>query len=253
MIEFIIYDDIKERRTLYTMAIKNFLYTSLVKYFISEYEKYSINLLQKINHKSGNKIYIINLDVKGINPLKIARKIRESKDFISPIILISKKNKVELLDQLQNVLFLDIILDDDNLFKNLLCDLENAFKIVNSRATYPLAIYDEIYRIPYDDINYIIKNKNDDSVTIYTKDDSFIEYMTVKGIESLLKRDPRFLKTHRSCIINTENVSSIDCKNNIILFKNGESINKISRANKKNLVTKLSKKDNFLEKEVESH
>lgn len=239
MINFIIYDNDGHRKMLFSRIIKTFMFKASNSYKIYEFDETDRDVIKSIKHLDGAKIFIISIDSKGTKPLKIARKIREYNDFSSPIILVSKKNRVDLIEHLQNILFLDIIIEDENVSSKLLNDLKNAFKIINSRAVYQLNIYDEIYRIPYDDINYIIKNINDDSVTIHTKDDTYTEYITVKKLEKILEKDPRFFKSHRSCIINVYNVSLYDRKNNTISFYNGDVINMISRQNKKSLATRL--------------
>lgn len=239
MINFIIYDCDKQRKMLFSRIIKTFMFKASDSYKIYEFDENNRDVIKSIKHLEGAKIFIISIDSKWAESLNIARKIREYNDFSSPIILVSKNNRTDLIEHLQNILFLDIIVEEENLTTKLLNDLKNAFKIINSRAVYPLNIYDEIYRIPYDDINYIIKNINDDSVTIHTKDDTYTEYITVKKLEKILEKDPRFFKSHRSCIINVYNVSLYDRKNNTISFYNGDVINTISRQNKRILATRL--------------
>ena len=68
---------------------------------------------KSIEHIEGTRIYIINIDTPGPSPLDIARQIRDRGDFISPIILITGKKREEIIDKLQNILFLDIIFQDE--------------------------------------------------------------------------------------------------------------------------------------------
>ena len=92
----------------------------------------------------------------------------------------------------------------------------------------------------------IIKNAGNDSVTIYSYDDSYQQYKTIKGVEDYLRKDPRFLKVHRSCILNLYNIVSYDRKNNTVLLKNGMKTCLISR----NMRTILAKKLTDLRCEV---
>lgn len=239
MVSFIIYDDDKYRKELYMKTIKKFLYPTCDCYKIYEFESYNKETERELKHIEGARVYIIDLDVRGVDPLKIARKVRDNRDFISPIILISSRKKAELLDHLQNILFLDIISEDEKIINNLYKSLCDAYKIINRHSVYTFSIFDEIYRIPYEDINYIIKNINDDSVTIFTKDDTYIDYITVKKLETKLCRDPRFFKSHRSCILNLYNVSFYDRKNNTVVFKDGTKTDLVSRNNRAHLAKKL--------------
>lgn len=243
MVSFIIYDNDSNMRELYIKIIRKFLYNTSDYYRIYEFDKYNLEVQEKIKHIEGTRIYLINIDVPGPNGLDLARKIRDYGDFISPIILLTSKDKRSIYDNLQNILFLDIIKQDDRIIRNLMISLRDAYKIVTRHSVYTFSAFDEVYRIPYNDIYYIKKNINDDSVTIYTKDDSYLDYITVKGIEKLLK-DPRFFKVHRSCIINLYNVASYDRKGNIVIFNNGMQINLVSRHNKAILAERLKEYSN---------
>ncbi len=244
MVSFIIYDDDVCLRNLYNKIIKKFLYTTTEYYKIIEFEKYNFAISEKMKHIEGARIYIINVDVVGPNPLDLARKIREEGDFTSPIILVTKRYRASVIDDIQNVLFLDILEANKDFVENMLKCLKNAHKIITRHSVYTFSVFDEVYRIPYRDIYFIKKNLRDDSVTIYTKDDSYLHYITVKAIEKLLSKDPRFFKAHRSCIINLYNVSSYDRKCNIVVFKNGMTVNLVSRQNKSILAQKLKEYSN---------
>lgn len=225
-------------RSLYTSIIKKFFYTRLDHYKIYEYDKYNSKMKEMITKIGGLKIYIINIDMVGPSPLEIARNIREV-DFINQIILVTGKDKRQVIDKLSNILFLDFISIDDNLIKSLYKSLRDAYRIATRYSAYTFCSFDEVYRILYKDIYYIEKNTNDDSVTIYTKDDSFINYVTIKSVKEALKEDIRFLKVHRSCIVNLYNISSYDKKNNTLVFNNGQSISLVSRNNKTLLIERL--------------
>ncbi len=244
MVSFIIYDDDIHRRESYVKIIKRFLYTLRDKYKIYEYEKLDGNAQDELKRIEGARIYLINSDVENQSGLKLARGLRENEDFISPIIFLTAREKSELMDEIKNILFLDIIKIDDNIVQNLLSSLREAHRIVTRNSVYTFSSFDEVYRIPYNDIYYIAKNLNDDSVTIYTKDDTYLNYITIKKIEGVLKGDPRFFKSHRSCIVNLYNVSSYDKKSNVIIFNNGMKINLVSRQNKSLLSEKLKEFSN---------
>lgn len=244
MASFIIYDHDYMRRETYIKIIKKFLYTNSDHYEIYEFDKYNSDVQEQIRKIEGPRIYLINVDVPGLSGLDLARRIRMKGDFISPIILLTEKDKSKLADNLQNILFLDLIELNDNIIKPLLISLKDAYRIVTRYCVYTFSVFDEVYRIPYNDIYYIKKNLNDDSVTIYTKDDSYLNYITVKGIEQSLEKDPRFFKAHRSCIINLYNVSTYDRKSNIVVFNNGMHTDLVSRHNKSILAEKLKEYSN---------
>lgn len=250
MTSFIIYERDKELRNLYIKVIRKFLYTSLDYYEIFEFDKITPKMKNKISKMKGIKIFIIDIDTPGPSALDFARKLREEGDFTSQIILLTRKDKNIVIDELYNILFLDFIHIDDELVTLLFRSLKDAYKIVTRHSVYTFSIFDEIYRISYNDIYFIKKNLNDDSVTIYTKDDTYLNYITVKGIESILSNDARFFKVHRSCIVNLYNVSSYDRKTNTIIFSNGLQTCSISKTFKAKLTQRLKdfKNDKFDEK-----
>lgn len=151
----------------------------------------------------------------------------------------TRKERTSIIDELKHILFLDLINVDKHFYEVFRESLYNAYKIITKYSVYSFSIFDEVYRIPYDDIYYIVKNFCDNSVTIYTKDDSYVNYVSVKGLDELLSRDARFFRTHRSCIINLSNVSSYDKRNNILIFKNGMTLDMISKKNKPILIERL--------------
>lgn len=239
MLSFIICEENSEMRTVYSGLIKRFLYTNFDHYKIYEYSRFTLAAEEEISHIEGARIYILNIDTSGPSVIDMARKIREDGDYISPIILLTHRDRASLIDELKHILYLDILPIDGSISMGLLKSLREAYKIVTRHAVYTFTAFDELYRIPYDDINYIVKNSYDDTVTIYTKDDSYLNYITINKIEALLASDNRFFKSHRSCILNLYNVTSYDKKSNTIIFKNGTTTNIISRHKKAELTRRL--------------
>lgn len=239
MISFILYDDNKYMRDLYGRVAKKFLYTTEDCYKIHEFENFSAQTRSELRAIEGQRIYFINIDTHSMEGISMVKWIRERGDFHSPIILLTSKEKGEVIDNLQNLLFLNLIVQDDQLVQNIFATLREAYKIITDHLVYTFSIFDEIYRLPYNDICYIIKNIRDDSITIYTKDDTYLNYTSIKKLEKELEDDPRFFKIHRSCIINLYNVASYNKKDNVITFKNGATLKMTSKLRKKKLVERL--------------
>jgi len=244
MVNFIIYDDDYTRKELYTKVIRKFLYSSNDKYNIYEFSVDNCDTRENVSHIEGVRIYLINLDMELSDGINIARRIRENGDFISPVLLITSRDKKNVIENLRNILFLDLLSYDENIVKNLLLSFGDAYKIVTRHSVYTFSAFDEVYRLPYNDIYYIVKNLKDDSVTIHTKDDSYLHYTSVKSVEKILGDDPRFFKTHRSCIINLYNVSFYDRKDNVVVFNNGSTTNLVARHSKSKLAEKLKEFSN---------
>lgn len=239
MISFIIYAKNEKVREVSTKVIKKFLYTTDDYYKIYELETYNLDIQDKLEHIQGVRIYILDLDNSSYDACEIARKIRCNGDFVSPIILLTKKDKSLVIENLSNILYSDLLKIDERLIFSLMRSLKSAYNIITRYAVYSFLTYDEIYRIPYNDIYMICKNFKEDSVTIYTKDDTYLNYITIKGVEDVLCNDPRFLKIHRSCIVNIHKVVSYDRKSGTLVFNNGLKTNRIAKSRKAILYSKL--------------
>ena len=65
------------------------------------------------------------------------------------IILLTKRDKSEVVEELNNVLYLDLLQIDERLIFTLAGALRDAYDIVSRYSVYSFSIFDEIYRLPY--------------------------------------------------------------------------------------------------------
>lgn len=239
MVSFVLFEKDKRQRELYIKVIKKFLYTASNFYRIYEFDKYSKGTSESIRKIEGQKIYLIDSEFPGKSGIEIAKIIRMKGDTVNPIILFADEDKKCENNFEKNTLILNVIYKSDDVVKELYESLVYAFEIISRYDALTFSSFDEIFRLPYDDIYYIEKNIHDDSVTIFTKDDSYLHYTTIRNLEKELKEDPRFLKTHRSCIINLYNISSYNRKENVVLFRNGLKTDLVCRSKKALLVDRI--------------
>ncbi len=92
-----------------------------------------------------------------------------------------------------------------------------------------------IYRIPYNDINYIEKESNIKRCIIHTIKDNYYISQPITKLEKELK--DMFIKTHQSCIINVNNIKEIT--KNQIKFYNNDITNLINKNMKGKLLDLL--------------
>ena len=183
MASFIIYEAEKYMRYLYTNVVKKLLYTAKDSYDIYEFEKYSLDTEIALTKIAGPKIYILDIDVPGKNGLDLARKIRDEGDVTSPIIIITSHDNLCIPKYTKNTLCLNVISKEDDVVGELWDSLKYEYKIITSSKVLTFSSYDEVHRIPYDEIYYIEKNLNDDFVTINTKEDSFQYLSTILNMK----------------------------------------------------------------------
>ena len=233
---FILYENDMQYVTFYKDVINKLMGYSNLNYKTTIINKWEQNTEELINSIEGNKIYILDVEVEGKNGIDVARLIRDNGDWISPIIIVTSHGEFKIVGYTSKILMLDFLLKKDKLGEKLLDALKVALKINGVKKMYSFLQKGEAYQIPYDDILYIEKNLNDNCSYIVTKTDKFLIRKTIVSIEKELK-GTSFCKSHRSCLVNLDNVKNVDFDNGIILFDK-KTTNLLSRANK----TKLKKK-----------
>lgn len=233
---FILYEDDMQYVTIYKEVINRLMGYSNLNYKTTVINKWDNSTKELFDSLEGNKIYILDIEVEGKSGLDLARMIRDEGDWISPIIMVTVHEKFKIVGYTSKVLMLDFILKKDNLKENLLETLQLALKINGVKKMYSFFHKGEAYQIPYDDILYIEKNLNDNCSYIVTNDEEYLIRKSIVNIEKELE-GTSFCKSHRSCLININNVKHIDFDNGVIFFDK-KTTNLLSRANK----TKLKKK-----------
>ena len=182
--------------------------------------------LLKIIDKNRRKLYIIDID----NNLDIAIKIREI-DFDSIIILVSSHDSIDYSLFNERLMILDYLCNNELYEDRLKQDICLGIKILFKENVFVFSYNHVVYRIPYEDINYIEKEPNIKRCIIHTLDKDYYVVNSVEKISSNLSG--MFIKTSQSCIINLMNVSNVDCVKNIVCFKNGDMTTLITNRAKK--------------------
>ncbi len=244
MINFIIYEDKKEWQEKYHNIILKIIGKKKDKYHIIRIDKYTPDVKLKLQNLVGKKIYLLDLEVPGKTGLDLAREIRKANDWISPIIIITQYDKFKNEGFTSKVLMLDFLTKDNNLEKKLFETLKIAYHIAIHNKSYNFTYNNEFYQIPLDDILYFEKDLNQNYTNIITKNTMFKIKQSISHIEQELINIPEFYKTHRSCIVNLNNITKISWKCNTIYFKD-QQINLISRDKKKSLKDKLTKEFDY--------
>lgn len=240
MISFIIFEANDNMKDLYIKVLKKYLYTAHDYYKIHVFNCYNSLIWKDVLKLEGVRIYIINTKIPGIDGYDLARKIRYHGDFISPIIMIAPKRSKNGIRRGKNAMIQNEIVQNKDLIKELFESVDYGYQMVTTNSSLSFSIYDEIYRLPYNDIYYIDKNYASNSLTIHTKDDTYEYYLAMKKMYKRLEYDSRFMMCHRSCIINLNKVSLYDSKNNIIMFDNGLCTDLISRSGRDELLSRIS-------------
>lgn len=235
---FIIYEDEIAYAKRYKNVINKLLMSTNLNYDIIEFNEYNEKTQEELEMIDGSKTYILDIEVTGKNGLELARQIRQTGDWTSPIIIVTSHDEFKTVGYTAKILMLNFISKSGELEKQLFDSLETALEINMANKSLRYTNKGELYNIPYQEILYIEKSLNDNTSNIVTKSHIYNIRKTIKELEEELSNTIDFFKTHRSCIVNLRNVKHIDFENNIIQFVN-KNIDLISRSNKKALKERL--------------
>lgn len=238
MINFVLYEDGKEMRERYKKIILKLIGANNNNFKIIEIDKYNQEAEKKLNNIDGNKIYLLDVEVPGKSGLDLARQIRNNGDWSSQIIVITSHEQYSNIGYTSKLLMLDFISKYSDIEKELRETLGVAVGIFTKQKSITFTLNGELYQIPYNQILYIEKSLNNNNCKIVTNDGEYFTRDTIQHLEETLSNDQRFMKTHRSCIVNLSNVSSVDLANNIIFFPN-KQIDLIARNKKRELKERL--------------
>lgn len=232
MIDFIVVEDnlyyINESKKIIDKVMMSYD----MDYYFMVYDKYRKELLNKDNFK----IYIISYQKDSIKLIKYIRE--ELDDWKSLVIILykDKKDKEELLKE--NLFIVDYINKRKHFEEKLLRNIQICLKNYDQRPNSLKYTYKNIlYNIEFNKILYIEKEQDNKRCIIYTKNKKYYIPGTLNNL--IKKLDNRFIKSSRSYIINTEQISSYDIKSNILTFKGKIRLNCISRDNKRMIINHL--------------
>lgn len=230
--EFVVCDDEELFRTKITKVIDKIYMNNDEYYNVRDFSCFNDEFLKIIND-GVPKIYILDIEIKDdISGIDIARKIR-SVDWQSVIIFITSHNELGYEALKAQIMLLDFISKFDNCEANLELTIKNAISNVNKRNTLKFNFDGVSYIIHLDDILYIVKDTVDRKCIIKTTYNEIIVNKSLSYFED--KLNEKFYMSHRSCYVNTDKISKVDWKENIIYFDNGDSIELLSRDKRKGL------------------
>lgn len=226
MINFIVCDNEKIINENVKNIITKAMFKTNIEYKTYLFEEYNKDFDNIIKSKIQNKIYILDIEVGKKSGLDIAKKIRE-KDWDSIILILSAHYEMEFIAYKSKILLLDFISKFDIYDKKMYeiittCvnkKISNEYFTINAERKHKNIYFNDILYITYD--SFIRKTK------IITYNEIYETIAPLKHIKDKLKGN--FVYSHRSCIINLNNVKSIDYKNKIITFKNNTNIDLLSR------------------------
>lgn len=193
---------------------------------IHSFHDYDDNFLEFLyTTRLPNLIFLLDIETPSGNGFDIARRVKHFDSNI-PIIYITGHHK-EYMNKAINTCDMDGYV---NKFNNLEEDLNEKFdKILLEKGKR------YVFHIKGNNITYILNVRRVNYFTTDKKNQIKIigfyypnMYLSVNNLYKQL--DSRFIKTHQSCIINLDNVNTINIKSKTIYFKDGTYTDLISRS-----------------------
>lgn len=233
MLRFIICEDNKDFLNRLSNVINKVMMPYNFEYKINKFTQYNKEVEELISIKNEIKIFVLDIELPDVSGLEIASLVRED-DFESVVIFVTSHLEFKSDIFYSRLLAMDYISKDKLWEDRFFNTVDYAVKSLNKRNVLMFEYNYNTYRIPFSSILYIEKLSDNKKCVIYTIDGK--SYYIVATISGLLKKlGPNFYRSHKSCVINLDNVKKINYLDNTITFSNDSCAYLLSNRNKKGL------------------
>lgn len=203
---------------------------------VKYYKKFTKELEEEINEELYRKVYIMDIELEsGPSGIEIAKKIRE-KDWESEIIFVTNHDKMFETVHRKVLDVFDFIEKFDNMEDRIEKDILTIYNQKFDKKMLKILARNADLEIYYKNINYIARDKEERKLIIYCND---VTFKINESLNDLLEKlDNRFIRVHRSCIVNKENVVLYNYKEGYFMLKNGEKVPLLSKKYRKEIEEK---------------
>ena len=233
MIKFIICEDKKEALDIANKAVTKAMMNYDIEYKVLKFTKYDEKLKEQIQDDLNTKIYILDIELPIVSGLEIASEVRETEDD-SVIIFVTAH------PECKNDIFYSRLEAIDYISKYYRYEerIEETIKYVLDRRyrnnTYSYTYNHVRENLLYKEINYIEKEPMHNRCILHLVNRE--EKLVPKTILNIKKElGPMFFQSHKSCLINLDNIKRINYAKYTIYFKNGDKTNLLSFEARKEL------------------
>lgn len=216
-------EDNKEQRKNLKNAIEEILINKGIKGKIQLSTNSAYEILDYISENNSKGVYFLDIEIgQDINGIELARKINDI-DKNAIIVMVTSHSEMSQLALKYHIRALDYIVKDsiEGIYKRVdECLTFIDEKLRESIDSEYITIENNqcVEKIRYDDILFFETAKKR-TLALHTYD-SYVEFKgTLKDIED--KLDQRFVKCHRSFIVNKDKVLRIDKKQRILFMEDG--------------------------------
>lgn len=233
MLSFIICEDNKEHLTRFCNIINKVMMPYNFEYKINKFTQYNKDVEEIINKAGDTKIYILDIVLPGVSGLEIASEIREN-DSESIIIFITAHKDYRDDIFYSRLVAMDYIPKDQFSVERLESTVKYVVEKLENKKELTYVYKNNTYRIPHKNIVFIEKMPDKQKCIIHTASgDKFERNCTVNAFREVL--GPNFYKSHKACIVNLDQIKSVDYSIPKIVFKNNEETDLLANRKKKDL------------------
>ena len=239
MLKFIVYEDSLKYIEEYTDIINKIMINKNYDYRILKFSRFTSELKKEMYSVGDEKIFLLDIQTPDVSGIEIAAKIREV-DWESIIIFITNYSQYKNEIFAKRLSVLDYITKDSN-FKDTLTETINVALKALGREDILVYTFNHItYRVPIKSIAYIEKaNVGKKNYIITLNGEEYEIAGTIKDLQTKLGK--RFFRSHNSCLVNLDNIKTINYGEKTITFINDEEIELLSVRSKKGLKAACNK------------
>lgn len=233
MLKFVVCEDNTEELEKLCRLVTKVMMNSDMEYKIEKFTEYNKKLEGIINDEFVNKVYILDIELPLTSGLEIASQIREN-DSHSPIVFVTAHSECKNDIFYSRLNAIDFISKYNRYQERLEETINYILEKMYQNKTLNFS-YNHVYsKIMFKEINYIEKAplQNKCIIHLTNGDEKYITRSIIKLKEEL---GPMFYQTHKSCVVNVDNIRRIEYTKYIIYFKNGDKTNLLTPSARKEL------------------
>jgi len=236
MINFIICEDEVMFSSTFEKIISKCMMAYNIDYNVHFFDGYGTDFENYVKTSSDFNVYLLDIKTKCSTGINAARMIREKyNDWASMVMIITSHEEYKYEALSKRLMLVDFINKLDDYEPEISNAIKIAMKNYGERPNMLTYEYRKtLYRIDLKDIMLIEKEPNAGRCIIHTSDQKYIVPKSLNSIEVML--DKRFLRVHKSAIVNIDNLKRLDPVKNKMTFKNGQHSYLLAREKKKELV-----------------
>ncbi len=239
MLNFIISEDNHQFSEGMKTTINNFMMNYEIDYKIHNFEGYNKEFYKTVREEIGFKVYFLDLVTNEGSGLDAARMIREKyDDWVSIIIIVTSHEEYRYEALSTRLAIFDFVNKLNRYDKVIIQDLKRAMSNYDKREKCLSYEYNHIcHKIEFRHIINIEKEQDSKRCIIHT---TYGDKVIPGSLNTVLKLlDKRFMKVHRSVIVNIDQVDNYDIVKNKLAFRDGTFTNLIARDKKKELMVRV--------------